>query len=71
MPITTLVILSAIVAAFALFAVVLAWGEMQTRHLDRGQRRGKSTEATVRGIQAKAQAASAGSTRRQSEVAAG
>jgi hypothetical protein len=71
MPITTIIVLSAIVAAFALFAVVLAWGEIQTRHLDRGQRRGKSTEATVRGIQAKAQAAGAGSTRHQPEVAAG
>jgi len=69
MPITTLVILSAIVAAFALFAVVLAWGEMQTRHSDRG-RRGKSTAATVRGIQAKARATSAGSATRQPEVAA-
>jgi len=70
MPITTLVILSAIVGAFALFAVVLAWGEMQTRHSDRGRRRGQSTAATVRGIQAKAQATSAGSARRQPEVAA-
>jgi multisubunit Na+/H+ antiporter MnhC subunit len=70
MPITTLLVLSAIVAAFALFAVVLAWGEMQTRHSDLGRRRGKSTAATVRGIQAKAQATSAGSAKRQPEVAA-
>jgi len=70
MPITTLVILSAIVGAFALFAVVLAWGEIQTRHSDRGRRRGQSTAATVRGIHAKAPATSAGSARRQPEVAA-
>jgi hypothetical protein len=30
MPITTIIILAAIVVAFALFGVVLAWGEMQT-----------------------------------------
>jgi hypothetical protein len=56
-PITTIIILSAIVAAFALFGVVLAWGEMQTRHLGcEEQRARKNAQAanTVRVIQAKA-----------------
>ncbi len=35
MPITDAVIVAAIVAAFIVFAVVLAWGEYQTRHLRR------------------------------------
>jgi hypothetical protein len=58
MPITTIIILSAIVAVFALFGVVLAWGEMQTRHLGRDQQRARKTAQaanTVRVIQAKAQ----------------
>jgi uncharacterized membrane protein YozB (DUF420 family) len=57
MPITTVIILSAIVAVFALFGVVLAWGEMQTRHLGRDQQRARKTAQaanTVRVIQAKA-----------------
>ncbi len=33
MPITSVIILAAIVSAFVLFGVVLAWGEHQTRHL--------------------------------------
>jgi len=32
MPLTSVLILSAIVLAFVVFAVVLAWGEHQTRH---------------------------------------
>jgi hypothetical protein len=58
MPITTIIILAAIVAVFALFGVVLAWGEMQTRHLGRDQQRARKTAQaanTVRVIQAKAQ----------------
>ena len=58
MPITTIIILSAIVVAFALFGVVLAWGEMQTRHLGRDQQSARKTAQaanTVRVIQAKAQ----------------
>jgi hypothetical protein len=35
MPITDAIIVAAIVAAFIVFAVVLAWGEYQTRHLSR------------------------------------
>jgi hypothetical protein len=35
MPITDAVIVAAIVAAFIVFAVVLAWGEYQTRHRSR------------------------------------
>ena len=73
MPITTIIILSAIVAAFALFGVVLAWGEMQTRHLGRDQQRARKTAQaadTVRVIQAKAQDAGARSASRQHEAAA-
>jgi hypothetical protein len=73
MPITTIIILSAIVAVFALFGVVLAWGEMQTRHLGRDQQRARKTAQaadSVRIIQAKAQDAGATSASRQHEAAA-
>lgn len=72
MPITTIFILSAIVAAFVLFGVVLAWGEMQTRHLGRDQQRAhKSAQASnsVRVIQAKAQVTDATDTSRSREMA--
>jgi Flp pilus assembly protein CpaB len=72
MPITTIIILSAIVAAFVLFGVVLAWGEMQTRHLGRDhQRARKSAQASnsVRVIQAKAQLTGATNTSRSKEMA--
>jgi hypothetical protein len=74
MPITTIIVLSAIVAVFALFGVILAWGEMQTRHLGRDQQRARKTAQTidtVRVIQAKAQDAGAKSANRGHEVAAG
>lgn len=35
MPITEAFIIAAIVAAFVIFALVLAWAEYQTRHLPR------------------------------------
>jgi hypothetical protein len=73
MPITTIIILCAIVAVFALFGAVLTWGEMQTRHLGRDQQRARKTTQTanaVRMIQAKAQETSASSASRQREVAA-
>jgi hypothetical protein len=72
MPITTIIILSAIVAAFLLFGVVLAWGEMQTRHLGRDQQRArKSAQASnsVRVIQSKAQATGTVNTGRSKEMA--
>jgi hypothetical protein len=74
MPITTIIILSAIVAVFAVFGVVLAWGEMQTRHLGRNQQRARKTAQaadSVRVIQAKALDAGASSASRGREVAAG
>ena len=74
MPITTIIMLSAIVVAFALFGVVLAWGEMQTRHLGREQQRARKTAQAadaVRVIQAKAQDAGATSASRKHEAAAG
>ena len=33
MPITDVLIVTAVVLAFVIFAVVLAWGEYQTRHI--------------------------------------
>ena len=73
MPITTIIILSAIVAAFVLFGVVLAWGDMQTRHLGREEQRNRKTAQTantVRVIQAKAQGTGASGASRGREVAA-
>jgi hypothetical protein len=73
MPITTVIILSAIVAAFLLFGVVLAWGETQTRHLGRDRQRARKTAQTadaVRVIQAKAQETGASGASRGREVAA-
>jgi Flp pilus assembly protein CpaB len=72
MPITTIIILAAIVAAFVLFGVVLAWGEMQTRHLGRDQQRArKSAQASnsVRVIRAKAQVTGATNTSSSREMA--
>jgi hypothetical protein len=74
MPITTIIILCAIVIAFMLFGAVLAWGEMQTRHLGRDQQRARKTAQAadaVRIIQAKAHNAGATSASRGREVAAG
>ncbi len=34
MPLTSIIILSSIVGAFAAFGLVLAWGEHRTRHLN-------------------------------------
>jgi hypothetical protein len=38
MPMTSILVLAGIVAAFAAFGIVLAWGERQTRHLGRPAR---------------------------------
>jgi len=35
MPMTSILVLAGIVAAFATFGIVLAWGDRQTRHLGR------------------------------------
>jgi len=35
MPMTSILIVAAIVAAFGTFGIVLAWGDRQTRHLNR------------------------------------
>jgi hypothetical protein len=35
MPMISILVLAGIVAAFATFGIVLAWGERQTRHLNR------------------------------------
>ena len=33
MPVSTMIVLTAVVAAFAIFACALAWAQLQTRHL--------------------------------------
>ena len=74
MPITTIIILAAIVSVFLLFGAVLAWGEMQTRHLGRDRQRArKAAQASeaVRVIQAKAQDTGVAGASRGREVAAG
>jgi hypothetical protein len=38
MPLTSIIILAAIVVAFVLFAAVLAWGDYQTRDLGRADK---------------------------------
>jgi hypothetical protein len=38
MPITDAIIVAAIIFAFIVFGIVLAWGEYQTRHLSRPDR---------------------------------
>ncbi len=38
MPVTNAIIVAAIVAAFIVFAIVLAWGDYQTRHLSQPNR---------------------------------
>lgn len=37
MPLSTILIVSGIVAAFAVFGIVLAWGEHRTRNIARGE----------------------------------
>jgi len=37
MPLTSILVLAGIIAAFGAFAVMLAWAEYQTRHLHRDQ----------------------------------
>ena len=35
MPLSDILMLSAIVSAFTIFGLVLAWGDLRTRHLER------------------------------------
>ena len=44
MPLTTILVVTGIVCMFVLFAVVLAWGEYQTRHLDRDRHKPETPE---------------------------
>ena len=50
MPITSVVILAGIIFAFIVFAVVLAWGEYQTRHIGRTSRQHFATSAQVHSL---------------------
>ncbi len=52
MPITSAVILAGIIFAFIVFAVVLAWGEYQTRHIARSGRQHSGTSAQVYSLKA-------------------
>ena len=54
MPLASAITLVAIIAAFVIFAVVLAWGEYQTRGLSRGAKpAGRPTgQGRVRGAAA-------------------
>jgi hypothetical protein len=45
MPLTSIIALSAIVAAFLLFAVVLAWADHQTRNLVRHKELGQTGQS--------------------------
>lgn len=37
MPLSSILVLAGIVAAFSIFGLVLAWGDHQTRHINRGK----------------------------------
>lgn len=62
MPLTDAIIVTAIVAAFIVFGMVLAWGEYQTRHLGRPARALGASEAkkTIEAVQPPTSAAAAG-----------
>lgn len=47
MSIVEIVCLSGIIGAFVLFAVALAWGEHQTRHIDHPARRNEPRQAAT------------------------
>ena len=47
MPLTSILILAGIVAAFMIFGIVLAWGEYQTRHLRSDGKPGRSSIPTA------------------------
>jgi len=60
MPITDIFVLSVIAFAFIAFAVVLAWGDYQTRKIARASRARALTGAGVASLKQSAQAASVG-----------
>jgi len=47
MPITDILIVSAIVSAFAVFAIALAWGDYQTREIAQASRQRAAASANV------------------------
>ncbi len=51
MPILSAIILTAIVCAFIAFAVVLAWGEYQTRNIGQAADQDAGTQAEVQSLQ--------------------
>jgi len=50
MPISTILILAVIIAAFTLFAVVLAWGDYQTRNVSRERRQSVGSKSQVQSL---------------------
>ena len=59
MPITSIVVVSAVIFAFVAFTVVLAWGDHQTREITRESRRRALSGAQVASLAEKAGAAAA------------
>jgi ABC-type phosphate transport system substrate-binding protein len=49
MPITAVFVLVGIVLAFAVFALVLAWGDYQTRNISHSSRQSAGTSLQARG----------------------
>lgn len=47
MPITDVIVVCAIISAFAIFAVALAWGDYQTREIARVSRERAAAGATI------------------------
>jgi len=56
MPITSLIIVATIVVAFVGFAVILAWGDHQTRNIGRDADEPVGTQAQVQSLKAAAEA---------------
>jgi hypothetical protein len=50
MSVVAILCLTAIVAAFALFAVVLAWGDYQTRNITHAPRNERAPRGTAAGV---------------------
>jgi uncharacterized membrane protein len=48
MPVSTLIVLAAIVAVFTIFASALAWAQLQTRHLAGAAARAKAVNSPKR-----------------------
>jgi ureidoglycolate hydrolase len=45
MPLSAILVVAGIVAAFSVFGLVLAWGDHQTRHINRGKAEAETAAA--------------------------